>query len=127
MDKLLKYWKTLGWGLFMLVLFLIPGDSLSKSPSFPGISELVHISLFAFFVVFLVNDVYGIRRIKKISLKILVITGLIGLLFGIVIEGLQEWMGLGRTAELKDIFYDLLGILLGFLLIVILRSTGSRS
>jgi VanZ family protein len=77
------------------------------------------------------NDMHGsqrgllprIRSIIRISSKTLLITGTIALLFGITIEALQEWMGLGRTAELKDIFYDLAGIFLGFIMVLILKRT----
>ena len=98
----------------MLVVFLLPANNLSKAPSAPFLSESVHIFMFAALIWFFVREQIkynpGNMPVRRIYLLALIL----GLLFGIFIEFIQEISNLGRTAEIMDVIFDVAGILLSF-------------
>ena len=118
MKKAILYWKTLIWSLFMLFVFLLPANSLSKAPAVPGISQLIHIILFFVFTWLLVKDQIRsvIRKLPaaKTYLKALFFS----LLFGAVIEILQNVSGFGRSAEFLDLVYDVSGSILSIIVLI---------
>jgi len=111
----------------MLVLFLLPSNNLSGAPSAPFLAESAHIVLFAVFTWFLVREQVKRKNGSKPGKNNYVIALILGLFFGILIEFLQEVSNLGRTAEIKDVLFDLCGILLSFaMLIFIFRKQGKK-
>ena len=110
-EKLITFWKSTAWSLFVLFVFLLPSDNLSKAPSVPYLAEAVHFIMFSILTWLLYHDMLrnraGIISFGKHSLIALCV----GLTFGIVIEILQELSGLGRKAEFKDVLFDLGGII----------------
>lgn len=110
-KKIISYWKSAAWSLFMLILFLLPSDNISKAPSIPYLAEAAHFILFFGFTLLLYQDLFK-HRAEKLSFGkscLLVLFG--GLIFGILIEIIQEISGLGRKAEIGDIMVDLIGII----------------
>ena len=122
----------------MLVLFLMPTAGIPESTTFPGINELAHIILFAFLTMILLGDAFGIakgfiagiysipaRPALKSSRAVFLL--LILLAYGVLIEFLQDWMNLGRTAEIKDILYDIIGIVAGYTLVMLISSKSRKA
>jgi len=114
------FWKSILWAIIMLVVFLLPANNLSSAPSLPGLSESVHIFTFALLAWFLVRVQAKKKNESRASKINYVITLILGLFFGVFIELLQEVSNLGRTAEIKDVLFDLAGILLSFGILTIL-------
>lgn len=108
------------WSVFMLVVFLLPADNLSKAPSIPFLDKAVHMFMFAVFTWFLVRDLTRTQGLKRPVLITFLIAVVASLLFGSVIELLQEASQLGRSAELKDVIYDVAGCLVSTVIILIL-------
>jgi VanZ family protein len=110
-KKIISFWKSAAWSLFMLILFLLPSDNISKAPSIPYLAEAAHFILFSIFSWLLYHDFLK-HRTKKVSFgKSCLFVLLGGLIFGILIEIIQEISGLGRKAEIGDIMVDLIGII----------------
>lgn len=98
-----RWWAALGIALVLVVLyfcleppeqggvFLIP-DKLSHTLAFFGLT--------AWFAALVERRYYGLVAILMLAL-------------GVVIELLQNWMALGRTAEIADVYADSVGIMLG--------------
>lgn len=120
MNKTIWYWRTLLWSVFMLAVFLLPADNLSKAPSIPFLDKAVHMFMFAVFTWFLVRDQTRTQGLKRPVLRIFLIAVVASLLFGSVIELLQQASQLGRSAELKDVIYDVAGCLVSTVIILIL-------
>lgn len=118
MKKLFLYWKTLIWSVFMLFVFLLPANSLSKAPAVPGLSQLIHITLFSVFTWLLVKDQVKTGLIKNPVAKTYLIALSFSLLFGAVIEILQNVSGFGRSAELLDLVYDFSGSVLSIIVLI---------
>lgn len=108
--------KAAFWGytLFLFLVTLIPMSALDsgegrfgeffKEISFGGMDKFAHFFLFLFFTLLM----YYSQMIQK---KPLIFGAAVAT--GVVIEILQEIMGLGRTFELLDIAADSLGAIVG--------------
>ena len=120
MNKTTWYWRTLFWSVFMLLVFLLPSDNLSKAPSIPFLDKVVHMFMFAVFTWFLVRDQTRTLGLKRPVFRALLIAFVASVLFGSLIELLQKASHLGRSAELKDVIYDVAGCLVSTVIILIL-------
>ena len=138
MTKPFKYWKTLLFTILTLVLFLMPTAGIPKSTSFPGVNELAHIILFAILTIILLGDVLGTKKgfiagipsipvARELRSSRLIFPLFILLVYGVLIEFLQEWMNMGRTAEIKDLLYDAVGIILGFFVLVLMSLKSGKA
>lgn len=86
----------------------------------PFLSESVHIIMFAVLAWFFIREQQKHNKNRVPDKKIYFLTLLLGLFYGISIEILQESTGLGRKAEIKDVLFDLCGILLSTGIIMML-------
>ena len=82
---------------------------------------------FMVFTVLFMRDMLKIKGLKYISPAYIIVTFLFVLTFAIMIEGLQDKMNLGREGDIIDIFYDIIGFLLGMLFLVFSYRFRSRS
>ncbi len=101
------------WAVVVLVLISMPGDSTRGVPHFEGMDKLVHTG---FFFVFTVLLYYGsIKRNKTTrpswdcSLKVIFVS----LFFAVLTEFIQLTIFTHRTAEIWDLFADVVGTGMG--------------
>lgn len=127
MNKIIKYWKTLAWSVFMLFVFLLPADNLSKAPSIPCLDKAIHIIMFAVFTWLLVWDRVRIRTLKRPAFRNYIVALILAFLFGSAIELLQKASCLGRSAELSDVICDITGSLVSVGIMAILYSIRKTS
>lgn len=120
MNKIIRYWKTLAWSVFMLLVFLMPADNLSKAPSIPFLDKAIHVLMFAVFTWFLVWDRVRIRTLKRPVFRNYITALILAFLFGSAIELLQEVSCLGRSAEFSDVVFDITGSLVSSGIIAII-------
>lgn len=107
-------WAVL-WTLGILVLTLMPA---SEVPSWP-LADLLHVDKFVHAFLFGVQSVLlGLAladmRMWRSSAQPLVIGLLLAILYGAVIELLQECMGEGRHGDAWDLLADSMGALIGY-------------
>ena len=127
MKKILIFWKTVTWTVFMLVLFLIPSQNIPGSREIPNLDKVVHVAFFMIFTFLFMQDLLKIRGLKSI-LPVYIITAILVVLFiAIMIELLQDNMNLGRDGDINDILYDLAGFILGMLLLILKYGVRFRS
>ena len=117
MNRAFAYWKTIVWSVFMLILFLLPADNFSKTPSFPGLSESIHAFMFAVFTFLLVYEQLKAGTLNYPVRRNYITAILLSIPFGITIELLQKISGFGRAAEFLDFVYDLAGCLIALIFI----------
>ena len=110
----------------MFVLFLIPSQDIPGSREIPNLDKLVHVAFFMVFTIFFIRDLMKIRGLKSILPGYIITTFLIVLFFAIMIELLQDNMNLGREGDINDILYDLVGFILGMLLLILKYGVRSR-
>ena len=103
----------------MLIIFLLPANNLSKAPSVSGLSEFIHMFMFAVLTWSIIRERQVRASVKIPGSQVYISAIIFSLLFGVAIELLQKLSGFGRTAELKDVVFDLAGSLIavGFILL----------
>lgn len=97
-------------------LFSFP-DDVSGGIEIPYLDKIVH---FAFHCVLVVLAVCALRERKQREFnlkKALIRFFVFSLVYGVMIEVLQYLMPFGRSAEIYDVFANILGAKLGVLLI----------
>ncbi len=127
MKKLLVFWKTFTWTVFMLVLFLIPSQDIPGSREIPNLDKVVHVAFFMVFTFLFMRDLLKNKGLKSILPIYIITTVLVVLFIAIMIELLQDNMNLGRDGDINDIFYDLAGFILGMLFLILKYGVRSRS
>ncbi|MGE5424020.1 MAG: VanZ family protein [Syntrophothermus sp.] len=119
MKKKLNIPLSLLWGIFILVLTLLPGTFIPVAPDFMSLfqpDKLVHIFLFGVLTLFIFVDLS--RRNNKPSHKNRVLTGiLISAALGGIIELVQAGMNMGRQGSVYDFIADIAGALMGWAVI----------
>ncbi len=110
--------KNRAISFFLLILVAIEIFYFSSIPSFPkapvkgiNFSIIYHISAFFLFSFFLLSLLKGA---KKIKLKHILLSLIISLIYSISDEFHQSFVP-GRDCSLKDVLFDLIGILLAIL------------
>jgi len=103
------YGPAILWGMFILVATLSPGKSLPSSSLF-RFDKLIHIVIFGVFA-WLVLRAYFLSANNNTASKtnVYVIVGVATILFGIAIEGMQQYIP-DRGADRYDIIANTVGI-----------------
>ena len=127
MKKYLVFWKTVAWTVFILVLFLIPPQNIPGNREIPYLDKAVHMVFFMIFTILFMRDMLKIKGLKYISPAYIIVTFLVVLSLAIMIELLQDKMKLGREGDIIDIYFDLVGFLLGMLFLVYSYRFRSRT
>ncbi len=102
-----RLWLVSGWTLVVLAIIasIVPSHDL---PKLGGISDkLEHVVGYAVLSLWFAG-IYPRARYPMIGVALLVM--------GILIEGLQGAMNVGREAELRDVYANSLGIVCGLVL-----------
>ena len=105
-----RLWLVSGWILVVLAV-IVSIMPLSEMPKMGGISDkLEHAVAYSALALWFAG-IYPKSRYPLIGVALLVM--------GIVIEGLQGAMNLGREADMRDVYANTLGIVCGLLLALI--------
>jgi len=113
---ILSYYRSIIIALIILILTMIPGNNISPVSvfPFPMIDKLAHFIVFFVLSLFLFAD---IRKNNPFSLKktaLLVFS--VNFFYGLMIEILQLFFILYRSAEFLDLVANTLGIIAGCML-----------
>ena len=112
-------WPALLWSIIVLVLTLIPGDSLPEVDIFQ-VDKLVH---FLIFGILMILSSYGLTKIKmkrEMSINPHLMSGVYSIGFGIMIEFIQRFVP-GRSFSIADMIANAIGVALGYFLFIILE------
>lgn len=109
----LKYWKSLLFAFLILYVSLIRVVPEIPIPLFPHFDKLVHFGLYFGLSALLFYD-YSWKNERASSLKKMLIIILLPVLYGGVIEILQETFFPPRSADWFDFIADALGCILAF-------------
>jgi VanZ family protein len=105
------------WGLFIIILHLLPGKVFPRIPTFFDLlapDKLVHVGMFGVFV-FLMLHAFNHGTTHGISRKYPVITAfVIALSLGVILELVQNYLIPNRFGSIYDEIADLVGCLLGW-------------
>ncbi|RAV27941.1 VanZ family protein [Sinomicrobium soli] len=110
------------WALTVAVLSLIPpSDIPSPGFLFPHIDKVVH---FVFYYVFFILWYYAWNKgdISVVSKRSVLLSLLMALLFGTVVEVLQYVMNIGRSGDVRDALANTAGAICGFFTVILINA-----
>ncbi len=113
-----KYWKSIGWAALIIWTSLIKLKNIDKIPDIiiPYFDKIIHFSMYAVFVFLLMLE----SKLVKLELSERVARIFVfSVLFGGIIEVLQNYIPTGRKTDIFDFLANFAGIVMG--LIVFLK------
>lgn len=104
------------WGLFILVLLLLPNEGISNPVLFLSIAadQAAHLVMFSVLGLLLFVGFIKYYRNRKSYAFLITITIGLGAAYGIFLELMQWSLTQTRTFDLYDILFNVLGLLLSF-------------
>ncbi len=104
------YGPAVLWGIFILIATLTPGKSLPSTSLF-RFDKLIHIFIFGTFAWLVLRAYYLSNRITKENKnRVYALVGIVTILFGISIEGIQQFIP-DRGADRYDVIANTFGII----------------
>ena len=107
------------WSIIIFILLALPGNMLPNENhlAIPGLDKYVHIILFGTFV-FLWSLYFAIKdNDKKFPLRKSLTILVIACLYGTAMEYVQKYFIPNRDYDIYDIAADVVGAILGFLIV----------
>lgn len=122
------YFLVTLWAIIVITLCAMPQKSFNGTPHFEGMDKLAHTGFFFVFstLMYFGNGYYFGHRMSKFWSIVLVVA--FSILFGLFTEGIQKYIFTHRSADLWDLFADLVGTGMGsFAFLVLYRQPRSLS
>jgi len=111
---LAHYWPALLWAFFIFVMCTIKLGRVPSAPIFfEGFDKLVHCGFFFVQVVFIAYGLIRGSNSYTFRYEQLIIPILLSLIYGGLIEILQNYFFTWRSGEWDDFFADTVGALMG--------------
>jgi len=95
--------------LVVAFLCLYPFQS-DKQSTIPHFDKIIHVTLFLVLSYFWMHGLSAQNQFKKVQEKAVLITVVSAIIYGVLIEVLQEVMHLGRSFDIWDIAADVVGV-----------------
>lgn len=112
-KKYITFLKVYGpailWGMFILIATLTPGKSLPSSSLF-RFDKIIHIVIFGVFAWLVLRAYFLSSKNHNGKTNVYFIVGIATILFGIAIEGMQQYIP-DRGADRYDIIANTIGII----------------
>lgn len=123
MKIVLRYQRlTILWALFIFIMCSVSFGGVSNSPMFfPGFDKLVHCGFFFVLVIFWCKGILRQQNIRHLTYKSLGFVLGLSILYGGIIEILQLTIFTWRSAELGDLFADIVGACMAIFSVVIIE------
>lgn len=115
------YWKTIIWAIIIAIGLFTPGDKLPDRRLFQieNLDKIVHLIIFGFLQFLILLDMELNKVI--ITKKLIILSLLISISYGIFTELIQFFMISKRKASVSDLFSDITGIMLALGVFFLLR------
>ncbi len=106
---------AIAWAILILMVCLMPGSAVPRYGFLSDLplDKLVHAILFGVFFVLLVKWARGQAAHLDLRQHAFLAGFAIAVIYGGIIELLQETMALGREGDLPDLLADVVGVILG--------------
>jgi VanZ family protein len=109
------HFPAIVWAAVVLILTLLPSTALPPMPEWQLLSfdTFCHASVFSLLSLLVARSFYFHYEKPHFLRFALVVSFVLCLFFGVIIELLQTVMKMGRHGEIRDVFSDLIGIVAG--------------
>ena len=119
--KILKYWKPIIIAIIILYGSITSSNNLSKITflKIEHIDKLIHFTLYFILSISFLTSLHRNTRIKILNQK--VITLIVVISYGLLMEVFQYYFTNDRSAEILDIFANTFGCILGIITFPIVK------
>jgi VanZ family protein len=113
--KVLKFWKPIIIASIIFYGSLTPGNNLNQFGLFsiPNIDKFIHFLFYFSLSLTFITSLYKVSKLSKTDL--IFITLIYTISYGILMEVLQFYISLNRSAEILDALSNTLGSIAGIL------------
>ncbi len=119
-ENISNYWKSILIGIIIFILSTITFSTNNNLPKISNLDKIVHLLMYLSLSFTLYYDY--LNENKKRTNNFLTLLMLCAIIYGGIIEIIQEYFIIRRTAEWLDWGADILGVGLGFSLgIIVLK------
>ncbi|MCK4630593.1 MAG: VanZ family protein [Bacteroidales bacterium] len=111
-----SFWPAIIWGIFIFIICSFPGDNIPKSfiINIPFADKIIH--FFLYFLLVILIMIGALRKVKTIlTIRYFLLTFFISLFYGFLIEILQDFIFIMRSADFMDIIANSAGSFIGLL------------
>jgi len=107
------FWKVLIWALIIIIISGLPGSSIDKISFWDMLylDKIIHLIMYYILTLFLINGLkeypFNLKRLEIVLLSVAA-----GILYGGLIELLQKYVFVERSAEILDFIANSIGALI---------------
>lgn len=107
---------TLLWALFILIICAIPGDKIPKLSFLEWLKpdKIVHLLVFSLLCILLLRSFLDANTLNWKKKNVVLMALLLCVFYGTLIEFLQYKVFINRSGDIRDVFANTLGVLLGW-------------
>lgn len=120
--KFLRFWKSISWFIFILLVTFLPVSGGRKIVLFNHADKIIHLCLFLVFSIFLVSDARKLFHTSLVDKNVTMIVILTGIITGLFTELVQYYLIAARSGSVLDFIADIVGILVGLSLYIMVAS-----
>jgi VanZ family protein len=110
------FWKFnylgVSWAVFILVLSGLPGDQFEQS-KLENADKVIHVFLYGVLVFLLAVGFLKQSSFRQLKEQTLRKVALMAVVYGILVEGLQATVFVGRSIEVSDMLFNGVGVIIG--------------
>jgi VanZ family protein len=117
--RLSSFLPGISWFVLSVILLSLPGDDLPHNDFFniPFFDKYVHLGMFFILTTLLSYPFIDREKNEATTKKWLNNLLLAAILYGIIMEFVQKYLVYGRSFDVGDIFFDVIGSLIGYIFI----------
>lgn len=122
--KSIKYlWVAILWAIIVLILSSISGKNFDKLPKIkiPHLDKMVHFTMYFVLAILLFKSIKQISEQNLFNKYPYIFTLIICVLYGGIIEIMQEYIFTGRSMDLYDFIANSIGVALGLIFCFIFK------
>lgn len=121
--KYLKFWKPICIALIILYGSLTSSDNLDKIEflSIPNIDKVIHFLFYLSLSITFISSLYKSTHLKLVDQYLLTI--IFSISYGLIMEVLQFYVTMNRTADILDVVANTFGCILGVVLFNYLKNS----
>ena len=122
MSKINIKYLIIIWIIVVFILSSIPGSDIPKISRFkiPHLDKIVHFIMYFTLQFLVLTEYYKNYKNKYLFTKVLLLTLLLSISYGLIMELLQEYLFISRTASLYDFLANSAGAIFGSISVIIL-------
>lgn len=118
-----NFWKTMAWAVLIVILSCLPEDNI-PSPEWdilPYQDKILHLIFYCILSLFFIRA-YQIQYKKSLANPDVVLISLAFILvFGTILEIIQDKFIQSRNGEIMDLVFDMIGLVLALILLYLIN------